>query len=184
MLNKFGYTEDTRWFFPQPNNRLALISQPKAGTHLLDKALAELGLQLSYSFIPGDLERAVITDSSLYDLFRGLQPGEYFMTHLLYNSETARILDELDYKKIIIIRDPYDVAVSLVRFVNSMQHYWTDFFQHLEDYDTQLLEAIRGALPVGLANVSEILDGIFGLVKAARLLVSSLRGFNRNQWSG
>jgi hypothetical protein len=108
-----------------------------------------------------DLHRQLNSaDPQAQELMAGVQPGEYILSHLFYNWNVAELLERLEFKKILVIRDPHDVIVSYIRYVQAAEPQEAHYFLNLPDDDTRLLEAIRGVPFIGVKNVGESLNGI------------------------
>jgi hypothetical protein len=159
VLKKFSYETDVSWLPPEINSRVIAITQPKAGTYLLEKALHELGLNY-YLDVNTDLINLISSgDPKGYQILEALQPGEYALGHLFYSWNSAQMLNSLNYKKFLIIRDPHDVVVSYFRWVCATpSHPLSQYFLNLPDDDTRLMEAIRGVAPLNLLNINESLN--------------------------
>lgn len=141
-------------------HRVLIVSPPKAGTHLLSKALRLMpGIRSTYLH----LERPILNRyaapqvrcndwatrfpddaAAIRRLLARVGPGRYCTAHAGYHPTLASILDDLDYKVLLILRDPRDIAVSLVNYLKK-QHYHPlhDYFRDLP-FDQALVHAIEG----------------------------------------
>jgi hypothetical protein len=71
-------------------------------------------------------------------------PGRFCTAHLGYHETIGTILDELDYKVLLILRDPRDIAVSLVNYLRKQRyHPLHGYFRDLP-FDRALVHAIEG----------------------------------------
>jgi hypothetical protein len=116
-------------------HRVLLVSPPKAGTHLLGKALKLMpGIRPTYLHIerpilnryadvavdPGEWAiRFPQDEPAMRRLLARVGPGRFCTAHLGYHETIGTILDELDYKVLLILRDPRDIAVSLVNYLRN-----------------------------------------------------------------
>ena len=95
-------------------------SIPKSGTHLLLQALSavpglEPPLQPPFQHMPHlpTLSEQFVTDRAR---LLGLGPGGLAFGHVCYSPEWAALLVELGFSRLFLIRDPRDVAVSLMHY--------------------------------------------------------------------
>ena len=114
-------------------SRIIVNTVPKSGTHILTRALDLIGLERK--FLPiGSYELATegsvplladVTESSplrpaLLDRLRAvetLKSGEYAGTHHYWTEAGARYLREADVCMILLVRNPYGVALSGARWM-------------------------------------------------------------------
>lgn len=119
-----------------PGKRVLVNSVPKAGTHLLTRTVELLQFDQYPYFLHGNLtrERPIqaeeTTDSVLIGviwpclfkaerlaaLLTDIPKNQYLKGHLPYSPRVAKMLENLDYKMVIIVRDPRDVAVSNINW--------------------------------------------------------------------
>jgi len=142
---------------PLPS-RVMAITLAKSGTHLLYKILNTLGFRLVYE-VPyayhqgvqlsgGQLTPALALDySKLVEALLNAGAGDYLQGHLPYTKEHARLLHGLGYQKLVLVRDPRDVAVSFVFHVLNTDHPLKPYFQKLHDFEAQLMTSICGVTP-------------------------------------
>jgi hypothetical protein len=91
--------------------KVILISVPKAGTHLLKKAIKILDQRKAqwlptYRFSSPDLERILLTSRN-----------RYFMVHLFSDADPVLYLNPRFFTKILMVRDPRDVMVSFLHYL-------------------------------------------------------------------
>lgn len=90
---------------------LVLISIPKAGTHLLNKAIK---LMFKMKHIRGFLDNSIIVQEEFDLLSR--KPNSFIQKHLVHKGEHAKLFRENKIKGIFIYRDPRDQIVSLSNY--------------------------------------------------------------------
>jgi hypothetical protein len=142
-----------------PAPRVMANSLPKSGTHLLQRLLQQLpkmrfsGVHHALNeFRPDREERAVPDRAVDWDRVRhALEPvreGQFATAHFEWLPELQTILDDLDYRRLLILRDPRDVAVSTVLYVSRLQRHWLHD-RLTSEFDTfgDQLEAIITGLP-------------------------------------
>jgi hypothetical protein len=107
---------------------LLLNSVPKAGTHLVARALSLIpGMDGEYARLsPAELEPVVgektvdlgiglprpASAQRVRDVLAGLTPGRFALWHVPYSPRAADMLRQLGLAMLIIVRDPRDVVVS------------------------------------------------------------------------
>lgn len=130
-------------------------SIPKAGTHLLRKCL------LLFSNVhDANVHLDVSVDNGrMWELLRSVRKGGVVTAHLYYQEVYARMLADLKYKSLLIIRDPRDLAVSFAFFVTKTpHHYLHTFFKNLPDDHARIMAAIAGVnQPLVVEGVNELL---------------------------
>lgn len=171
LLQKFHYEDTPEWVPPAIKTPVVAITVPKAGTHLLDKTLRQLALQTTIT-IPMELHaRLNAAEPLAQSLLEGVQPGEYILTHLFYNWNVKQLLDQLKFKIILVIRDPHDVVVSYIRYVQSADPHEAKHFLALLDDDAKLFDAIVGVPYIGLNSASESLNRVLQWLKESDCLL-------------
>ena len=117
----------TRCFSRSP--RVFLNSLPKAGTHLAMKLLQELpemlfsGLHMVRKDF--DLNREpLINISKAKRILSTVNQGQFLTAHIPSRPEIAKLLYELKFKIVFIIRDPRDVVVSHAFYVTRLDRHY------------------------------------------------------------
>jgi tetratricopeptide (TPR) repeat protein len=136
---------------PRTPNRIFLNSVAKAGTHLLTRTVALLQCEPYPFFLHGALtqERPMQAEETEDSLLVGViwpclvkaegltailgdvPKGQYLKGHLPHSPRTAKILEALDYKMVIIVRDPRDVALSHIKWALTR-----DYLPHQKYYES------------------------------------------------
>lgn len=128
--------------FKKLNVPVFVDSIPKAGTHLLSKALNRLpgivncGMHLERKTIarfvdagvsfPVEGREDIDADRDLKWIERFLNtisPGTYLTTHFAYHKKIHEILNRLDFKIIVLMRDPRDIVLSWSDYMATAKHH-------------------------------------------------------------
>lgn len=152
--------------------RVLLNGPAKAGTHLLSDCLSLLP-RMTFSgrhFTPDEFARTdpgrdPVPDLDVERLTRYLRrcpQGMFVTTHAGYQSALAETVGELGFRHVLLLRDPRDMAVSLVHFIVGgdwlpRHRYFNDA---LRSFDDRLLAVIRGYEDgqAWLPSVATVLD--------------------------
>ena len=152
--------------------RIFLNSIPKAGAHLAERALTELGCPrgqgpLGSSTVFGRQQlvksatrRPLVTAdvvlvgievvapvraSWLRRRLAGLAPGHYMRGHVQHSGAFAALLEEGDFRVLHVVRDPRDVAVSHAHYMLARpRHPFHRFYKDLGDFESRLAFSITG----------------------------------------
>ena len=152
--------------------RIFLNSIPKAGAHLAERALTELGCprgqgplgsstvfgrqQLAKSLLRRPLFTADVVlvgievvspvrASWLRRRLRAVPDGTYMRGHVQHSGAFAALLEEGDFRVLHIVRDPRDVAVSHAHYMLARpRHPFHRFYQELGDWESRLAFSITG----------------------------------------
>jgi hypothetical protein len=155
--------------------RVLAVSMPKAGTHLLAALLSNLpqmmfsgrhhvlrDFELPDARPPG--ERQGLNESELdWQRFEralaAVRKGQYLTAHFAALPKLVSLLAELEYRTIVMMRDPRDVAVSSVFYITRLERHplHERFTTELKDFNERLMASIVG-LPAtrdrrGLASI-------------------------------
>lgn len=156
-------------------------SMPKAGTHLLMKAVGMFpGIRRTKGQVMKRLAERYKgpDDAQLHSILLGvgwprpvalpdvrhalqrIKRGHYAEVHMRFSAELGDLLTELGMKTLLILRDPRDVVVSHVNYVsNNPRHFLYDVYQPLSDSE-RIMTSITGieqTVPGGpmLLNIDE-----------------------------
>ena len=119
-------------------------SIPKSGTHLLERLLY---------LLPGvsrQIARTLWIQDSPQLLERQcarLKKGQFLVCHLWYHEEYLKILEKLQIKPILLIRDPRDIVISNANYitrVNKKHRLHDHFVNHLKGDRERLHFCITG----------------------------------------
>jgi hypothetical protein len=118
------------------------ISVPKSGTNLLSRVLA---LMPGLRHAQVNLQRPKDVNHLRACLERGYR-GSFIKGHVHFTEAFAQVVEELDYKRILIVRDPRDVTVSLM--------YWATY-----KYKEHRLRPYLQSFPSDAARLQAIIEG-------------------------
>lgn len=166
--------------------RLFLNSIPKAGAHLAERALEELGYvrgqgplgsatvfgrrQLSKSllrrpWVTADVVLvgielvAPVRASWLRRRLSGVGQGRYLRGHVQHSGAFASLLEELDFRVLHVVRDPRDVAVSHAHYMLARpKHPFHRFYRDLGDWNQRLAFSISGGWIPGAGYLVSIAE--------------------------
>ncbi|MEQ1438045.1 sulfotransferase domain-containing protein [Fontimonas sp. SYSU GA230001] len=171
-------------FLPPP--RVFLNGPGKSGTHLLSDCLSLLprmifsGRHFSLAEFtappsrPEDVhvqhtEPFVTLDEPALRRFIGrCRNGTFVTAHATYHPALHEMLRELQFRHVLLLRDPRDIAVSYVHYVmrETHHHHHAYFAQSLASDDQRLMATIRGfsAIP-GVEALAPIGTRLRGFVQ-------------------
>ena len=150
--------------------RVLANGMPKSGTHLLSTLLANLPrLRFSgrhYSFDDFRSSTAVRSRSDatldwkrLQRAIQAVNRGQYMTAHFPSTGRLVEILNALDFKTVVIFRDPRDVVVSNAFYIAKESRHWLhDYFvSEVPDLPARILTCIRGVrAPEGQRGLESI----------------------------
>ncbi len=146
-------------------------SLPKAGTHLLERALC-LHPRL-YRPIRRTLhDRRVPVMGDLVDVVPRLAPGHVLVTHLSYNEQRVAAVRGERVKSLFLIRDPRDIVVSQAHFVSGRPahpHHAT--LAGIEDHQGRLRRVILGDPERSMPSIRQRLQSYAGWLASEALVV-------------
>ncbi len=148
--------------------RVLVNSVPKSGTHLVAKALRLLGVACGEAVFvssaavgdlaPGGVEPTIpvgvgmplaVSAGKLRAKLAGLGEGKIAATHIPYSPEMQGLLESLDVRMLLAIRDPRDVAVSLAFHIGrEKSHRLHELFATMTP-EERILATIRGVTQKG-----------------------------------
>ena len=121
--------------------RRALVnSVPKAGTHLLKRALALLPgvTALDVHF---DIRQ---TAAEVRAGLLALPPGGAATAHLVHRPDYVAALQGLELARFLVLRDPRDVALSLAEYIPTLPAHYLHAVFGGQPFERRLLACIRG----------------------------------------
>ena len=163
-LERFGLTPGkVRYRVSDPGApKVLCVSIPKAGTHLLERALC-LQPQLYRKLLPTISEENIERWGGFDELLSRVRPGQVLASHLRFRPEYPAILDSRQVRGIFLIRDPHDIVVSQAHYVlKRRDHRAHDLFAGLPDMKARLRVAITGDPTHHLPSIGERLDFFAG----------------------
>lgn len=124
-----------------PKLRILANSVPKAGTHLLKKCLG---------LLPDVFDTRIHLDigldaQTLQAHLESAANGGFFTAHLPYWAPYIKMLEDLQYKTILMLRDPRDLVISFAHFVTKTKdHYLHTYYQQLANDNERITNTIVG----------------------------------------
>jgi hypothetical protein len=150
--------------------KILCISLPKAGTHLVERALClhpRLYRKLRPTIAPG-MERWDGLDAAL----GRLRSGQLLVAHLPYDPAYAAVLERRHVRAICTIRDPRDVVLSQVHFIVKRRfHPHHAAFAARSTLAERLELAILGDASTGIPSIRERLERYAGWLGDGSLVV-------------
>lgn len=152
------------WARHRPPHRVLVMSVPKSGTNLARSALGAFdGLQLAHTgfrgrnlppaapgtpAVPMGVDWPAQVDAlAVRRRLRTVPPGGVAQAHVGWSSSFAELLDRYDYRAVVMLRDPRDVATSLVPYLLRLPHHFLhDRFAALPEQD-RYTAALEGLPP-------------------------------------
>jgi hypothetical protein len=154
-----------------PGSPLLCNSLPKAGTHLLERALClhpEVHRKLLPTITEGNLHRW----GDLGHVLDSLRARQVAVAHLPYTGGHAAHLEGRDAVAIMLVRDPRDVAVSTAHYIATQRgHQFHTLFAGLPDVAARVRVALLGSASGGFISMAERLAQFAGWLDAAHLVV-------------
>lgn len=183
-----------------------LNSLPKSGTHLLSKAvmgipnIAHSGYHLDRKTIAQFVDEGVDYPFEGRDdmhiprdfpwiekLLQAVQPGQYITSHMLYNPPMYNLLKNMNFKIILMMRDPRDVVVSWADFMKKEETHLLFPFLSQKDLDFRITIGIRGATKeitgiIRQPSISELIIGHFEWVTQPGPFLVKVEDLGHFEW--
>lgn len=151
--------------------RVISNSLPKAGTHLLERALClhpRLYRPIRRTLHDGLVHKA----GDLTDVVPGLRPGQVLVTHLAYREDRERVLESEDVRTLFLVRDPRDIVVSQANYiVKEETHSLHRAVSGVSDYQERLRGLIVGCRELGIPPLNQRLEEYAGWLGSKTHLV-------------
>ncbi len=148
-----------------------VTSIPKAGTHLVERALV-LHPRLYRKMLPKVTDENLERLGGLEALLASLKPGEFLLAHLYHSPEREKILQRMGIPTVFVVRDPRDIVVSDTFFIlRWKEHPLHDFFRQQKTLKDQLRLAILGYPPLNYPSIEEKLRRFSGWLQGNALVV-------------
>lgn len=172
-IQRFGLTPDRiiRNLEVAPAPRLVCICIPKAGTHLLERALC-----LHPAFFRRLARTVNILRLSRWGGWMGLvhrlRPGRVILAHLDYDQRARDLLRSRGVKTAFLIRDPRDVVFSAVFYALKNRRLPTHRrIASLPDLKSRLQFRIKGDPPDGQDGIRHVLNRYAGWLTNSDVVV-------------
>ena len=172
-LERFGMSprKIPRRLLNRSEPRIVLNSLPKAGTHLVERALA-LHPRCYRKLMPV-VTAATLPKSGGFDrLLRGIRPGQFMATHLEFDPRYPGLACETGVRTVFQIRDPRDLVVSHAHYVSATpRHYLYEVYRRYPDFRDRLRLSIVGHPDSGFPSIGERLRDFAGWLERADVVV-------------
>ena len=122
LIQPYRQVRNQYWFYrdyildrlaviqPKLDSKLLLTSIPKSGTHLIRETLSHIEqIKREPLMLP---PRVPVRE--FHSMLQGMPRNRYAWGHLGFNPHTEKLIVELDYSVLLMLRDPRDVVVSYV----------------------------------------------------------------------
>ncbi len=147
--------------------KVLCVSIPKAGTHLLERALC-LHPRLYRKLLPTVSEENVDRWNGVAALLAKIRPGQVVASHLRFRPGYPEIIASRDVRPIFLIRDPRDIVVSQVHYVSKRaDHRLHAVFGALPDMRARMHLAIAGDTERGVVSIADRLHYFAGWLDTA-----------------
>lgn len=171
--HRFGLTPSkmvTR-FFDDSAPAVVSNSLPKAGTHLLERALC-LHPRIYRSLRRTVHDRRVRSMGDLGDLVPRMRPGELLVTHLSYNTGREMVLSQGTAAGLFLIRDPRDIVISQAHYVvKNDRHPHHHTLSQVDEFQQRLRTVIVGDPDRGMPSLRSRLEAYAGWLSSSSLVV-------------
>lgn len=172
-LERFGISPKKAWHrFANPNTPKVLCNSiPKAGTHLLERAIC-LHPGFRRKLIPTVHAKNISKWGDLYNLLDALRCGEVIVSHLSFTSERLAAIERSNTHCFFMVRDPRDIVSSQVFYLMKQKdHQWHKLFQSCRDSKERFRLAIEGDASARLLSIRERLENYVGWLNSGGLLL-------------
>lgn len=169
---RFGLTPQKaasrlRW---RKGPKLLSNSLPKAGTHLLERALCRHPRLYRGPF--PTLHRRSLGNRDLDWFTERLQPNQILVTHLEYSKDRCEALERHSVRSIFMVRDPRDIVVSQAHFIRERpSHAHHAVFSPIEDLGDRMRLVIEGSVEAGFPSLRQRLEAYSGWLESDSLIV-------------
>lgn len=161
---RFGLWPDklVRRLTSSASGRGICISIPKAGTHLLERALC-LHPGLYRRLLPTLNKDNIGRYGGIEAVLARLRPGQLLFCHMRYREAFAQAIGENGVQAFFSIRDPRDVVVSDVHYIlRSREHVQHEYFKSLKGFRERMMTIITGSPEHGQPSIAHILRAFEG----------------------
>jgi hypothetical protein len=152
--------------------RVLCVSLPKAGTHLVERAVC-LHAGMRRRILP-TLNPENVGLRGLDGLLTKLRAGQVVLAHLPFDAVYPPVLEQEGVKALFVIRDPRDIAVSLAHYIKSRGDHPLHFaYSERPDERSRIELAILGdaeAEPPA-PSLESLLGGFSGWLTSGALVV-------------
>jgi hypothetical protein len=172
-FERFGLTPSKLWRRAADRSapRVFCVSIPKAGTHLLERALC-LHPRMYRKLLPTVSDENIAKYGGFERLLRRIRPGEVVASHLRFAPTYPNVLRGSRVSGVFLVRDPHDIVVSQVHYVSKRaDHRLHEAFEERADAREKLRLAIAGDRDRGAPSIGDRLDYFAGWLEAGCLVL-------------
>lgn len=172
-ISRFGFTPGklARRLFGEANCKIFCVSLPKAGTHLLERALC-LHPSLYRTFIPTINDQNLPRYGGHEHLLDRLQPSQILVAHLRYSPVIEKCANDQNVRTIFLMRDPRDIIISQAHYIpKNPSHPFHEVVSRAEDFGSRLRLIIAGDPDAGFPSIGERFKAFAGWLGSGALPV-------------
>jgi sulfotransferase 6B1 len=172
-LERFGLTPSklSRRITNSGAPSVLCVSIPKAGTHLLERALC-LHPRLYRKLLPTRSNSSLKRWGGLDGLLAKVRPGQVLASHLRFDPAFLEVLDRRHVPVIFLVRDPRDLVISQVNYVaRRSDHRFGPLFAQRAGFHERLELAIAGDPEHRLRSVGQRLEVYADWLRSNALVV-------------
>jgi hypothetical protein len=172
-LQRFGFTPNKLWhrLFTRIDVKIFSVSIPKAGTHLLERALC-LHTNLYRKFIPTVNSSNLRKWGELDALLAKLRQGQVIISHLHFTPDRLKAIKARAVRAIFLVRDPRDIVVSDAFYISTnTNHPQHKLFVSRNTFRDQLKLAVTGDSKNGFPSIGKTLEDFAGWFTSGCLIV-------------
>lgn len=153
--------------------KIICVSLPKAGTHLIERALC-LHPTLHRKILPTVTPENIGRLGGFGGLIQKLHPGQIVVSHLPFDPSYPGILDRSGARALFVVRDPRDIVVSIAHYITSREdHPLHSTFDEREDMRARIALAISGDMEARppAPSIEQLLGLFSGWLRDGALVV-------------
>jgi len=153
--------------------RILCVAVPKAGTHLLERALC-LHPRLYRKLVPTVSSYNIHRWGDLPVLLPKVRPGQIIVSHHHYEATRAQAVRDNRVKCIFMMRDPRDMAVSRAFYLPNPKVQWHPqhaIFAEQPDVRSRILLSIKGYAPTDFLSIKDTIGEFAGWEQPDFLLI-------------
>jgi hypothetical protein len=171
-LRRFGLTPPTlvRRVVDRRSPKVLCVSLPKAGTHLLERAIC-LHPALYRKIVPTVSGANLARWGDFDGLLARIRPGQVLVSHLHFRPDYPQTLAQRGVRPIFLMRDPHAIVVSQTHYVAGRRdHRLHSAFVRLTESERMRL-AIVGDPHIDMPSIGARLDSFAGWITSGALVV-------------
>ncbi len=151
--------------------KLICISVPKAGTHLLERAVCKLP-GMHRKLLPTLHDSNIERYGGLEAVLGAVRGGEIVVGHLSYSEHRDRAVETYGLRSLFMVRDPRDLVVSQAEYIlRRRDHERHELFSQCADLRARIELAIRGDRESAFPSLAERLEQFAGWLDSGAMLV-------------